>query len=106
MERTLTLPHSLAPDVNAWLEVQVGPLAPGQRVRVTTQAGELLGAITPFGRTERGQAGTYTLPVPPDAIHGRALSVVVTIVEANKPPRAPTSAQVQSLKLLATGTAR
>jgi hypothetical protein len=106
MERTLTLPHSLAPGANAWLEVKVGPLAPGQRVRVTTHAGELLGAISPFGRAERQQAGIYSLPVPPDAIHDDALSVVVTIAEANKPPRAPTPAEVQSLKLLAPGTAK
>ena len=106
MERTLTLPHSLAPGAIAWLEVQVGPLAPGQRVRVTTRAGESLGAISPFGRAERQQAGTYSLPVPPDAIHDDTLSVVVTITEANKPPRAPTPTEVQSLKLLAPDTAR
>jgi hypothetical protein len=106
MERTLMLPHSLAPGANAWLEVRVGPLAPGERVRVTTHAGELLGAISPFGRAERQQAGIYSLPVPPDAIHDDALSVVVTITEANKPPRAPTLAEVQSLKLLTPGTAK
>ena len=106
MERTLTLPHSLAPGANAWLEVQVGPLAPGQRVRVTTQGGALLGAISPFGRSERQQAGTYSLPVPPDAIHEDTLSVIVTVTEANKPPRAPTPAEVRSLKLLAPNTAR
>lgn len=106
MERTLTLPHSSGPSANAWLEVKVGPLAPGQRVRVTTRAGELLGAIRPFGRAERQQAGIYSLPVPPDAIHDDALSVVVTITEANQPPRAPTAAEVQSLRLLSSGGAR
>ncbi|MGV7219389.1 hypothetical protein [Bradyrhizobium sp. UFLA05-112] len=106
MERTLTLPHSLAPGAIAWIEVQVGPLAPGQRVRVTTQAGELLGAISPFGPGERQNAGIYSLPVPPDAIHDDNLSVVVTITEANKPPRAPNPAEVKSLKLLAPNTTR
>jgi len=69
MERTLTLPQPLAVGANAWLEVQVGPLAPGQRVRVTTQAGELLGAISPFGQAERQRAGVYPAsilcPYPP-----------------------------------------
>lgn len=106
MERTLTLPHSLDAGANAWLEVQVGPLAPGQRVRVTTPTGELLGAISPFGTAERRHAGVYSLPVPQDAIHAGALSVIVTITEANTPPRAPTPAEVQSLKLLAPGAAR
>jgi hypothetical protein len=106
MERTLTLPHSLAPGANAWLEIQVGPLALGQRVRVATQGGALLGAISPFGRAERQQAGTYSLPVPSDAIHDDTLSVIVTVTEANKPARAPTPEEVRSLKLLAPDTAR
>ena len=99
MEQTLTLPHALRPGATAWLQVQVGPLAPGQRVRVTTQGGELLGTIAPLGRAQRQSSGTYALPVPPGAIHADALSVVVTIVEGSNPPRAPTPAEVQSLKL-------
>lgn len=106
MQRTLTLPRPLAAGANAWLEVQVGPLAPGQRVRVTTPTGELLGAISPFGPAERRHAGVYSLPVPPDAIREGSLSVVVTVTESDKPPRAPTPAEVQSLKLLAPGVAQ
>ena len=106
MERTLPLPHSLGPGAHAWLEVQVGPLGPGQRVRVTTRAGELLGSISPFGPAERQHAGVYSLPVPPDAIHDGALSVVVTITEADGLPRTPTPAEVRSLKLLAPDAAR
>jgi hypothetical protein len=106
MERTLTLPHPIAAGAIAWLEVQVGPLAPGQRVRVTTPAGELLGAISPFGPSERQHAGLYSLPVPADAIHDGALSVVIAITEANGPPRTPTPAEVQSVKLLAPGMAK
>jgi len=100
MERTLTLPRPLKDGAHAWLEVQVGPLAPGQRVRVTTLSGELLGAISPFGPTERRHSGVYSLPVPADAIRNGALSVRVTITDANKPARTPTDAEVQDLKLL------
>lgn len=99
MERTLTLPHALGPGAIAWLEVRVGPLSPGQRVRVTTPAGELLGAISPFGRAQRQSSGVYSLPIPASAIHGNSLSVVVTITESDNPPRAPTSMEVQSLRL-------
>jgi hypothetical protein len=95
MERTLTLPRPLKDGAHAWLEVQVGPLAPGQRVRVTTLSGELLGAISPFGSTERRHSGVYSLPVPADAIRNGALSVRVTITDANKPARTPTDAEVQ-----------
>jgi hypothetical protein len=106
MEQTLTLPHPLKAGANAWLEVQVGPLAPGQRVRVTTLAGEAIGTIAPFGPAERRQSGVYSLPVPPDAIHDGALSVRVTVTQSNAPPRTPTATEVQSLRLIAPDTAR
>src|SRR5271154_876858 len=98
MEQTLTLPHPLKPGAHAWLEVQVGPLAPGQRVRVTTLAGEPIGAIAPFGPAERRQSGVYSLPVPPDAIHDGVLSVRVAVTQSNEPSRAPTATEVQSLR--------
>jgi hypothetical protein len=105
MEQTLTLPHPLKPGARAWLEVQVGPLAAGERVRVTTLAGEPIGAISPFGPAQRRQSGVYSLPVPPDAIHDGALSVRVTVVQSNAPSRAPTATEVQSLQLRATDAA-
>jgi hypothetical protein len=100
MEQTLTLPHPLAPGARAWLEVQVGALAPGQRVRVTTLAGEPIGTIAPFGPAERRQSGVYSLPVPPDALHDGVLSVRVTVIQSNAAPRAPAATEVESLRLL------
>lgn len=106
LERTLTLPHALAPGGIAWLQVEVGPLAPGQRVRVTTRDGESIGAVAPFGAGERRLGGRYPLPVPAAAIHDGALSVVVTITDANGSPRAPTPEEVRSLTLQTSDTAR
>lgn len=100
MERSFTLAHPLSAGANAWLEVQAGPLAPGQRIRVTTATGEIIGAIAPFGPAQRRHPGIYTLPVPAAAIQNGVLSVRVTVLEGNKPPRAPTAAEVQGLKLL------
>jgi hypothetical protein len=101
MERTLTLPHPLKPGANAYLEVQVGPLAPGQRVRVTTQSGEPIGTIAPFGPAARGHAGAYSLPVPPNAITDGTLSLRVTVTRPSAPDRAPTETEVKGLRLLA-----
>jgi hypothetical protein len=106
MERTLTLPYPLAPGAIAWLQVEVGPLAPGQRVRVTTKAGELLGAIAPFGPRERQLAGLHSLPVPAAAIQDGSLSVVVTITEGSNSSRAPTPEEVRNLELLTSDKAR
>jgi hypothetical protein len=106
MEQTLTLQHPLEPGAQAWLEVQVGPLGPGQRVRVTTLAGEPIGTIAPFGPAERQRSGVYSLPVPPDAIHDGVLSVRVTVTQSNAAPRPPAAREVQSLRLRASDTAR
>ena len=106
MEQTLTLPQPMKAGANAWLEVQVGPLAPGQRVRVTTLTGEPIGTIAPFGPPQRGRPGVYSLPVPPDAIHDGALSVRVVVTQLNAPPRAPTAAEVESLRLLSPDATR
>jgi hypothetical protein len=106
MEQKLMLPHPLQSGAHAWLEVRVGPLAPGQRIRVTTSAGDEIGTIAPFGPAQRRQSGVYSLPVPPDAIQQGALSVRVTVTQSNAPARAPTATEVQSLKLLAPDDAR
>lgn len=101
MEQSLTLPHPLKAGASAFLEVQLGPLAPGERVRVTTLSGEPLGTISPFGPAARQSGGVYTLPVPSDAIHDGALSVRLTVTQSNAPPRAPAATEVQGVRLRA-----
>jgi hypothetical protein len=106
MEQTFTLSHPLEAGASPWLEVRVGPLTAGQRVRVTTLQGELIGTIAPFGPAARQGGGVYSLRVPPDAIHGDALSVRVTVTQSNVSPRAPNATEVQSLRLIAPDTAK
>src|SRR5882672_11426017 len=90
-EMTLVLSHPLRAGEIAWIEVQVGPIGRGQEIDVTTAAGQELGVISPFG-VRRGQdAGTYTLPVPGDAIRDGRVSVRLTITQPGEPPRAPTA---------------
>jgi hypothetical protein len=100
MEMTFQLPRPLDEAATATLEVRVGPLAPGQKVSVTTPTGELIGTISPFGAKAREHAAVYTLPVPREAFRAGTLATRVTITEGKLPPRAPTAAEVQSLKLV------
>ncbi len=100
MERTFTLSRPPAGPAGAFLEVEVGALPAGRRVDVTTPSGVPIGTVAPFGPAARGGGGVYTLPVPAGAIRDRTLSVRVTIVGGGEPARAPTAAEVTSLKLL------
>jgi hypothetical protein len=105
-DMTLTLPHPLAAGEIAWLEVQVGPIGRGQEIEVTTAAGQKLGTISPFSVRGGPDAGTYTLPVPGDAIRNGRLSVRLTISRSDAPPRAPTAREVPSVKLIVPGASR
>jgi hypothetical protein len=96
---TLVLPHPLGPGETAWIEVQVGPIGRGQEIDVTTASGQELGVISPFGVRVGQDAGTYTLPVPGDAIRDGRVSLRLTISQSGAPRRAPTAQEVRSVKL-------
>ena len=103
---TLVLPRALGPGETAWLEVKVGPIARGQEIDLTTASGQDLGVISPYGVPAGRGAGTYTLPVPPDAIRDNRVSVRLRISQFDAPPRAPTAQEVPSVKLVVTGASR
>jgi hypothetical protein len=45
----LTLPRAAADDQAVWLQIQVGVLAPGAVIRVSSSDGELFGSVAPYG---------------------------------------------------------
>ena len=103
---TLVLPHPLRAGETAWIEVQVGPIGRGQEIDVGTVSGRSLGTISPYGMRLGQDAGTYTLPVPADAIRDGRVSVRLTITQSGAPPRAPTAQEVRTVKLIVVGASR
>lgn len=77
---SLTLPHTPAAGETIWLKVEVGEIGHNQ-VHVTTSTGRELGTISTYGVKSERPAGTYTLPVPADAMSGTRLTVVLTVIE-------------------------
>ena len=102
----LALPRPLRAGDTAWIEVQVGAVGRGQEIEVTTASGRQLGVISPFGVRLGQEAGTYTLPVPEDAIRDGRVAVRLTISQSGGPPRAPTAQEVRSVKLTVAGAPR
>lgn len=102
---TLVLPHPLRTGETAWLQVQLGPIGRGQEVDVTTAAGQELGAISPFGVRVGQDAGTYTLPLPTDAIRDGRVSVRLSLTGTGAAPRTPTAQEVLGVKLIVTSAA-
>ena len=87
------------PTVKAWLQGQVGPLARGQQIVVTTADGRILGAISPYGVPSGAAAGTYTLPLPPDALQGDRIAVRLSLSQFGGPARSPTAQEVPRLTI-------
>jgi hypothetical protein len=102
----LVVPRPLRTGETVRIEVQVGPIGRGQEIDVTTASGQELGVISPFGVRLGQDAGTYTLPVPPDAIRDGSVSVRLTITQFSGPPRAPTAQEVRGVKLNVGGASR
>jgi hypothetical protein len=98
-EITLLLPHALRKGETAWLLVKVGAIGHDQ-IQIMTQAGQSLGTISPFGIRSGKPDGTYTVPVPTEALSDGRLALRLSVMQSGRAPRAPTTKEVKSLRLL------
>lgn len=98
---TLTVPRDPVADEIVKLSITVGTLPPGARIVVRSGRGEVLGAVTPFGRASNRPGITYAIPVATEEILKRQLVLSFTLEEANeKKVRVPTDTEVREIKLL------
>lgn len=102
-EKALALPRSLGAGEIAIIELEVGRVARGQEIHVTTASGRELGVISPFAVRPGQAAGTYPLPVPADAIAGSQFTVHITIIGNGAQPRPPTPQEVRRVKAVIGG---
>ena len=98
-EMTLVLPHALRKGETAWLLVKVGTIGHDQ-IQLMTQDGRPLGTISQFGIRSGKPAGTYTVPVPAEALSDGRLALRLSVMQSGRAPRAPTAKEVKSLRLL------
>ena len=97
----LVLPRSLNENEGVAVELKLGVLARGAEIQVETTSGRMLGVISPYGVRAGNEAGTYTVPVPRDAISNQRVSLRITL-NNNRGKRAPTSKEVRSVRLQIT----
>jgi hypothetical protein len=101
---TLVLPHPLRPGEIAWLELTLGAVERGAEIEVSTTAGRLLGVVSPFGIRSNREAGTYTIPLPPDVFENSRASLQLLVHQGGQAPRAPTATELKSARLKITPT--
>ena len=94
---SLTLPHPPATGESVCLKVEVGEIGHNQ-VHVTTSSGRELGTISTYGVRSGRPAGTYTLPVPADAMSDNHLTVLLTVIEGET-ERPATLREVKAVSL-------
>jgi hypothetical protein len=94
----LAAPRAAAGSESVELAVTTGGLPPGARLALSTENGEILGAVAPYAPGSR--SSTVTVPVPRSAIVDGRLRLRVEVLEPGAPPRPPRPGEVQRLALM------
>ena len=102
----LVLPRDLSANEAVWIELKLGVIARGAEIEIETTEGKALGVISPHGIRAGDESGTYTVPVPPEAISNKRLSVRLTLKQADRSKRAPTTKEVKNVRLKITSPVR
>lgn len=102
----LVLPRDLSANEAVWIELKLGVIARGAEIEIETTEGKALGVISPHGIRAGDEAGTYTVPVPPEAISNKRLSVRLTLKQTDRSKRAPTTKEVKNVRLKITSPVR
>jgi hypothetical protein len=94
----LAAPPAAARGQSVELAVTTGSLPPGARLALSTESGDILGAVAPYAPGARST--TATVPVPRSAIVDGRLRLRVEVLEPGAPPRPPRPGEVQRLELV------
>jgi hypothetical protein len=94
----LAAPPAVARGGSVELAVTTGALPQGARLALSTENGEILGAVAPYAPGSRST--TATVPVPRSAIVDGRLRLRVEVLEPGSPPRPPRPGEVQRLELV------
>ena len=93
----LAAPRAAAGSESVELAVTTGALPRGARLALSTENGEILGAVAPYAPGSRST--TATVPVPRSASVDGRLRLRVEVLEPGAPPRPPRPGEVQRLEL-------
>jgi hypothetical protein len=95
----LATPRAVARGDAVQLQITTGPLAPGSRLAVISEGGEIIGAAAPFPARSGGST-TATIPIPRSAIVDGRLRARLQVVEPGAPPRPPRPDEIGRLDLV------
>src|SRR5262249_49011808 len=97
---TLTLPHAPARGEAIRVRVNAGVLPRGARLIVRTAAGKIVGTVSPYGIASGSKAGTYTIPVPMDALADGKVALSFELKDRDGKVRPPTRDELEGAELV------
>jgi hypothetical protein len=97
----LALPRDLKEDEGVSVELTLGVLGRGAEIVVETVAGKHVGVVSPYGIRAGEEAGTYTVPVPREAISDNRVSLRLILQYAGE-KRTPTDKEIKDVRLKIT----
>src|SRR5689334_5080082 len=98
----LVLPRSLTAEEGVSVELTLGVLERGAAIKLETTSGRKLGTITTYGIRSGEEAGTYTVPVPPELISNKRLSLRIILDQHSRGKRTPTDQELRAVRLQIT----
>ncbi|HEY3579410.1 MAG TPA: hypothetical protein VGK82_02665 [Pyrinomonadaceae bacterium] len=98
----LILARSLTAEEGLAVELKLGVLERGNKIKVESMSGKLLGVISPYGIRSGEEAGTYTVPVPPELVSNKRLSLRIVVDQYSRGKRAPTKQELRDVRLQIT----
>src|SRR5262245_7391261 len=96
----LTAPRAPASGEAVQLRVTVRSLPAGARLAVQTEAGEILGAVAPFGPRRDRSPTTATIPVPRSALADGRLRLRLEVIEPGGAARKARPEEVEHVELI------
>ena len=94
----LTAPRPAHRGESVEIQVTTGALPRGARLTLSTESGEVLGAVAPF--PPGGSSNTATVPVPRSAMVDEHLRLRLQVIEPGAAPRPPYPGEVGGLDLV------
>lgn len=97
---TLRLTRPPTAEEAVGLQLTVGSLSAGARIRVLSSAGVVLGTVSPYGASRQKEANSYTIVLPKSAVKGGRVRLHLEVEEPNKAAHPPGLAEVESVRLI------
>ncbi len=96
----LAAPRQVAEGEAIEVQITTASLPRGSVLTVSSEGGQVLGSVSPFGQGFTRGPSTATVPVPRSALVAGRVRLRLQVREPGKPPRPPQAGETQKIELV------